>query len=102
MMTVTSGHAARNGEKSLGHSIPLEGERYVLESEIRECFGRCAYTHKTHAKMAERNARGLRRVTWVQVVLSELTTGGAVAVISEEPREGNECVSTGRSLGAQC
>ncbi|MGZ3337537.1 MAG: hypothetical protein ACXVBV_19625 [Isosphaeraceae bacterium] len=48
------GPGGRNGEKSLETSTPPEPERLALESQVRECFGRCAYTHKTHEKMAER------------------------------------------------
>ena len=54
------GRADKNGEKCLAHSIPPEGERYVLESQIRECFGRCAYTHKTHEKMAKLFTKALQ------------------------------------------
>jgi hypothetical protein len=60
---------------------PVEGERYVFESQVRECYGRCAYTHKTHEKMAERSAAALRNFKWAQIVLSALTTGGAVGVV---------------------
>jgi hypothetical protein len=28
----------------------------ALEAQIRECFGRVIYTHKTHSKMADRAA----------------------------------------------
>jgi hypothetical protein len=68
----------------LGACIPAETERYALESQIRECFGRCAYTHKTHEKMAERNAAWLRRIKWAQIILSALMTGGAVGVIFDD------------------
>lgn len=56
-------------------------ERYALESQIRECYGRCAYTHKTHEKMAERLHDRHRRGKWANIVLSALITGGAVSVI---------------------
>src|SRR5205814_1639799 len=81
-ITTTSIHGpeGRNGEKYLDHSI-LNDERYAFESQVRECFGRCAYTHKTHEKMAERCATQLRVVKWLQIILSALTTGGAVGVI---------------------
>jgi hypothetical protein len=68
----------------LAHSSQVEGERYALESQLRECFGRCVYTHKTHEKMAERSATGLRRVKWAQIILAALTTGGAVGVIFDK------------------
>ena len=63
---------------------PLESERYALESQIRECYGRCAYTHKTHEKMAERLASRYRTGKWANIVLSALITGGAVGVIFTE------------------
>ena len=47
----------------------------------RECYGRCAYSHKTHEKMAERHANWLRRFKWLQIILAALTTGGAVTVL---------------------
>lgn len=56
-------------------------ERYALESQIRECYGRCAYTHKTHEKMAERLHARHKRGKWANIVLSALITGGAVGVI---------------------
>lgn len=62
-------------------STPVEDERYVLESQLRECYGRCAYSHKTHEKMAERHATWLRRFKWLQIILAALTTGGAVTVL---------------------
>lgn len=76
-----SGRGGKSGGKSLDRSTPAEGDRYVLESQLRECYGRCAYTHKTHEKMAERSAASLRRFKWVQIILSALTTGGAVGVV---------------------
>ncbi|TIL95145.1 MAG: SLATT domain-containing protein [Mesorhizobium sp.] len=60
---------------------PLEPERYALESQIRECYGRCAYTHKTHEKMAERLHSRHKRGKWANIILSALITGGAVSVI---------------------
>lgn len=63
------------------HSSPVEDERYVLESQVRVCFGRCAYTHKTQEKMAERAAGKLWRAKWAQIILSALITGGAMGVL---------------------
>jgi hypothetical protein len=53
----------------------------AFESQVRESFGRCAYTHKTHEKMAERHAWRLRLAKWAQIILSALTAGGAVGVL---------------------
>lgn len=54
---------------------------YALESQIRECFGRVIYTHKTHSKMADRCAATLRRLKITQIVLSSLTATGAVGLV---------------------
>lgn len=55
--------------------------RAQLESQIRECYGRCAYTHKIHEKMAERLATNQKRGKWANIILSALITGGAVGAL---------------------
>lgn len=57
---------------------------YHFESQIRECYGRCAYTHKTHEKMAERLAE--KQKTWkvTNIILSALITAGAVGTLFRE------------------
>jgi hypothetical protein len=55
--------------------------RYHLESQIRECYGRCAYTHKIHEKMAERLAKKQWLGKWANIILSALITGGAVTTL---------------------
>lgn len=62
-------------------SIRAEPERYAFESQVRESFGRCAYTHKTHEKMAEGYGARLKHIKLGQIVLSGLTTIGAVGVL---------------------
>jgi hypothetical protein len=52
-----------------------------LEDQIRECFGRVVYTHKTHEKEAEECSRTLSRFKVAQIVLTALTTSGAVGVL---------------------
>lgn len=52
-----------------------------FEDQIRECYGRVVYTHKTHERMADRCAQELRRFKWAQIILSALTTAGAVGVV---------------------
>jgi conflict system pore-forming effector with SLATT domain len=68
----------------LAPSTPVEDERFVLESQVRELYARCAYTHKTHEKMAERASTYLWRVKWAQIILSALTTGGAIGVLFDK------------------
>jgi hypothetical protein len=59
----------------------LDDEHVAIESQVRECYGRCAYSHKTHERMADRRAKWLWRVKWIQIVLAALTTCGALGVI---------------------
>ncbi len=67
--------------KSSAASIPAEAERAVLESQLRECFGRCAYTHKTHEKMTDGCSTRLKQLKWGQIIVSALTTAGAVGIV---------------------
>lgn len=52
-----------------------------LEDQIRECFGRVVYTHKTHEKMADRCSATLQRYKLCQIAVSVLTTSGALSVV---------------------
>lgn len=71
---------ARNGEVSLAQ--PSQSDpRFHLESQVRECYGRCAYTHKIHERMAERHANHQWLAKWFNIVLSALIAGGAVSAI---------------------
>ena len=53
----------------------------AFEDQVRECFGRVVYTHKTHERMADRSADTLRRYKIVQITLSALTSAGAIGVL---------------------
>ena len=53
----------------------------TLEDQIRECFGRVVYTHKTHERMADNCAEKLNRFKTVQIVLTAVTSTGAVGVV---------------------
>ena len=51
----------------------------LVEGQLRECYGRVVYSHKTHEKRADIL---LSRLAWVkrsQIILSSITTGGFVA-----------------------
>jgi len=56
-------------------------ELEALEAQIRECFGRVIYTHKTHSKMADRAASRLKWLKLSQIALSSLTASGAISVV---------------------
>jgi hypothetical protein len=59
----------------------LPEDRYTLESQIRECFGRAAYSHKTHERKADHAKTKLPQTKWANIVLSALITGGAVGIL---------------------
>jgi SMODS and SLOG-associating 2TM effector domain family 4 len=48
-----------------------------LEDQVRECFGRVVYTHKTHEKMGDHCASVLQRYKIGQVVASITTAASA-------------------------
>ncbi len=53
--------------------------RKILEGQLRECYGRVVYTHKTHEKCADILLARLSRVKFWQIILSALTTGGFIS-----------------------
>jgi hypothetical protein len=80
------GLLGRNGEKYLAQSIlNPESEREVFEAQIRECYGRVAYTHKAHEKMADICNTTQRRLKWAQLILSAATASGAVGIVFYNP-----------------
>ncbi|WP_313608826.1 SLATT domain-containing protein [Rhizobium sp.] len=60
---------------------PDRGDFSPIEDQIRECFGRVVYTHKTHEKMADRCSSTLQRYKLCQIGVSVLTTSGALSVV---------------------
>jgi hypothetical protein len=64
---------------------PSTPEQYAaVEAQLRECFGRVIYTHKTHEKDAERCAKTLKWFKIVQIILAGLTTSGLLAILFTE------------------
>jgi len=53
----------------------------TLEDQIRECFGRVVYTHKTHERMADNCAKQLNRYKVIQIILTALTSTSAVGAV---------------------
>jgi hypothetical protein len=56
----------------------------LLESQLRECFGRVVYSHKTHEKCADIYHRKQGFIKLVQIGLSAITTGGLIALIAAD------------------
>ncbi|MFF8802365.1 MULTISPECIES: SLATT domain-containing protein [unclassified Methylobacterium] len=52
-----------------------------LEGQIRECFARTVYSHKTHEKQGDICASILRNYKIAQIALAAITTSGAIAVL---------------------
>lgn len=52
-----------------------------LEDQIRECFGRVAYSHKTHEKQADILEQRNSRIKWSQIILSALISTGLITTV---------------------
>lgn len=57
----------------------------ILEDQIRECFGRVVYTHKTHEKMADACTDRLGLYKIAQMLIAGLTSVGAVTLVLSDP-----------------
>lgn len=53
----------------------------VLQEQIRECFGRVAWSHKTHEKCADILNQRLSNIKFWQIVLSAITTSGILIAV---------------------
>ena len=53
----------------------------ILEGQLRECFGRVVYSHKTHEKCADILLKRLSKIKLIQIVLSAITTAGCIAIV---------------------
>lgn len=53
----------------------MEEKYNYLEDQIRECYGRVVYTHKTHEKISEIFLRNLSILKNIQILLLTLSTG---------------------------
>lgn len=58
-----------------------DSQMHIIESQLRECFGRVVYTHKTHEKQADILEARRSRLSLAQIVLAALGTGGFVATL---------------------
>ncbi len=62
-------------------SQPDVQNRSALEGQLREIYGRAAYTHKTHQKMADAYIGRYKLLKLVEIVLSAATTTSLVVAI---------------------
>ena len=62
--------------------------RIILEAQIRECFGRVVYSHKTHEKCADILLSRLSKIKLWQIILTSITTGGFIAAMFDTGKVG--------------
>ena len=55
--------------------------RDLIEGQLRGCYGRVVYSHKTHEKCADILLERLDTIKMWQIVLSSITTAGFIAAI---------------------
>ena len=55
--------------------------RRILEGQLRECYGRVVYSHKTHEKCADILLGRLKKIKLWQLILSALTTVGFISSV---------------------
>lgn len=55
--------------------------RRILEGQLRECYGRVVYSHKTHEKCADILLAHMSCIKKWQIALSAITTGGFIAAV---------------------
>lgn len=79
-----SGQPNKNGERSLEPHSQTESSsdrRLLLEAQVRECYGRVVYSHKTHEKCADTLLSRLSTIKFWQIALSSITTAGFLGSI---------------------
>ena len=55
--------------------------RAVFEGQIRECYGKVVYTHKTHEKCADLLLESWARIKLWQIGLSAVAAGGFIVTV---------------------
>jgi hypothetical protein len=60
----------------------------VLEGQLRECYGRVVYSHKTHEKCADILLERQGKIKLAQIIISAIVTGGIVLTFFEEGKVG--------------
>lgn len=58
----------------------------TLVGQLREMYGRAAYTHKTHEKMADGYVQRYRVIKTVEIILSACATGSLILAVFGDSR----------------
>lgn len=69
-----------NGGKYMEQNS-LASQKDLLEAQIRECYGRVTYSHKTHEKCADILLSRNTQVKLWQLILSAITTGSLIITV---------------------
>lgn len=59
----------------------MDNQLSILEGQVRECYGRAVYSHKTHEKCADILHTRLAGIKFWQIVLSAITTGSFLTAV---------------------
>lgn len=65
----------------IGGQFMEQSSKQLLEAQIRECYGRAVWSHKTQEKCADIIMKRNNLLKWMQIILSTLTTTGLVVTI---------------------
>lgn len=72
-------------EASMAPTSPANPTK-ALEGQLREMYGRAAYTHKTHQKMADQYVARYKRIKVAEIFLSAATASSLLlAVFGDKP-----------------
>jgi len=71
-------------EQPTPHSQHNADTADALIAQLRECYGRAAYSTKAHEKCADIYHQRLRRLKLWQIALAAITTGGLITTIFGE------------------
>ncbi|SOT93565.1 SLATT domain-containing protein [Xanthomonas arboricola] len=55
----------------------------IIEGQLRECYGRVVYTHKTHEKCADILFEKHKQIKLLQILLSAIVTGGILSTFAD-------------------
>jgi hypothetical protein len=77
---VREAKVARNIHNQLS-GLKMNESQAILESQLRECYGRAVYSHKTHEKCADTLLSRLSHIKIAQIILSAITTGSFLSTI---------------------
>lgn len=57
----------------------------ILEGQLRQCYGRVVYSHKTHEKCADILLNCHKKIQWAQIILSALIASALLTKLFNLP-----------------